>query len=136
MRLGRTKPAAGRLSGRSAEQESLVGGEGEQKAGLARECGLRVVGGAGGVGGARLLSARPPGDGVYTCLGQWSQAPEVLCLHPLSEDTDQGNIVQGGWGVVRVVQMGGPGEPHAVTVWWKVQDDCKRHAGGAIGLSA
>lgn len=83
-----------------------------------------------GVGGARLLSARPPGDGVYTCLGQWSQAPEVLCLHPLSEDTDQGNIVQGGWGVVRVVQMGGPGEPHVVTVWWKVQDDCKRHGGG------
>ena len=26
--------------------------------------------------------------------------------------------------------MGGPGEPHVVTVWWKVQDDCKRHGGG------
>lgn len=38
-----------------AEREIQAGkpswGRGEQEAGLARECGLRVVGGAGGVGG-------------------------------------------------------------------------------------
>ena len=28
-----------------------------------------------------------------------------------------------------MVQTGDPGEPHVVTVWWKVQDDCKRHGG-------